>query len=110
MADGGAHPTGRIRPADADQVLIAACITVASSRFDEARVDKAMELIRRCLRMVSASTRVQSFLPAAEEIVAAWPHRRKRGAGAVQWCTAHLDLSEAVARDAMRQALARLER
>jgi len=110
MADGGSHPSGRIRPVDADQVLIAACIAVASSRFDEARVDLAMELIRRTLRMVSASTRIQALLPAAQEIVAAWPHRRKRGEGALAWCTAHLDLSEAVARDAMRQALAKVER
>ena len=110
MADGGGDFSGRIRPGNADQVLIGACVTVASSRFDEARVELAVELIRRTLRLASASTRIQALLPAAEEIVAAWPHRRKRGEGAVIWCTAHLDLSEAVARDAMRQALAKVDR
>lgn len=110
MADGGTGPSGRIRPQDADQVLIAACIAVVSSRFDEARIDLALHLIGRTLRMVSAATRIQALRPAAEGIVAAWPHRRKRGEGALTWVHAHLDLSEAVARDAMRQALAKVER
>jgi hypothetical protein len=103
-------PSGRIKPQDADQVLVACMIVVASARFHEAERELALHLMARALRMVSAATRMQALIPAAQEILAAAPHRRKRGDAALIWASAHLDLCAAVTRDALAQALARVER
>jgi hypothetical protein len=51
----------------------------------------------------------EALRDAAHGILAAWPYRRKRGEGALTWARAHMDLSAAVARDAFRAALARME-
>lgn len=107
MADGSGSG-GRIRREDADQVLIASLICVATSRIDTPDQELALWLIERALPMASASTRVAELRDAAQGILDAAPHRRKRGEGAVAWVRAHLDLSAAVARDAIRSARARV--
>lgn len=110
MADGsGIAAEGRIRREDADQVLIASLICVASSRIDTPDQELAMHLIARALPLASRSARVDALRDAADGILAAWPYRRKRGEGALTWCHAHLDLSKAVARDAIRVARAKME-
>jgi hypothetical protein len=106
MADGGVA-SGRIRPQDADQVLIACLICVATSRTDSTDKDLALQLIREFLPLASASARVEALREAAEGIIAAAP-RRRTPAGARDWCLAHLDLSRALATDAIRVAKAKL--
>lgn len=108
MAD-GATPSGRIRRENADQVLIASLICVAAGRIDTPDQDLAIHLVARALPLASRSSRIEALRDAAEGILAAWPYRRKRGEGAVTWVHAHLDLSRAVERDALRAALAKLE-
>jgi hypothetical protein len=108
MADGSAS-SGRIRREDADQVLIASLICVATGRIDTPDQDIALHLIARALPLVSRSSRIEALRDAAVGILAAAPHRRKRGEGAVAWVRAHLDLSTAVARDAIRTARAKIE-
>lgn len=103
MADGGSSHTGRIRREDADQVLIASLICVAASRIDTPDMDLALYLIKRSLPLASASSRVAAMRDAAEGILAAAP-RRRTPAGARDCCLAHLDLSRAVAVDAIRVA------
>lgn len=103
MADGASFPSGRIRREDADQVLIGAMICVATSRIDTPDMELALHLVERTLPIASASSRVASLREAAEGILAAAP-RRRTAAGARDWCLAHLDLSRAVAVDAIRVA------
>lgn len=107
MADGSG--SGRIRRDNADQVLIASMICVATSRIDTPDQELAIHLIGRALPLASQSSRIAALRDAATGILAAWPHRLKRGDGAVTWVRAHLDLSSAVARDAIRSALAKVE-
>lgn len=110
MADGsGGISDGRIRQADADQVLIASMICVAASRNDTPDQELAIHLIARALPLASRSPRIDALRDAADSILVAWPHRRKRGEGALIWLRAHLDLSSAVARDAIRSARAKME-
>lgn len=103
MADGASPASGRIRPADADQVLIAALICVAASQIDTADMDLALHLIERSLPLASKSSRVEALRDAAAGICAAAP-RRRTAAGARDWCLARLDLSRAIATDAIRVA------
>lgn len=107
MADGAAYPSGRINPADTDQVLIASLICVATSRIDTPDMDLALHLIERTLPLASKSSRVASLRDAAEGILAAAP-RRRSPAGARDWCLAHLDLSRAISIDAIRVAKAKV--
>jgi hypothetical protein len=108
MADGsGSGVTDRIRREDADQVLIAALICVAASRMDSPDQELALHLIERALPLASASTRVAALRDAALGIIAAAP-RRRTAAGARDWCLANLDLSRAVAADAIRVAKTKL--
>lgn len=109
VADGSHIPSGRIRREDADQVLIASLICVAASRFDTPDQELAMHLIARALPLASKSSRIEALRDAAQGILAAWPYRRKRGEGARVWVVAHMDLSAAVARDAVRAAVAKVE-
>ncbi len=109
MADGaGLSMDGRIRREDADQVLIASMICVATSRIDTPDQELAIGLIERALPMVSRSSRIEALRGPAEDILSAWPYRRKRGDGAVQWVHAHMHLSAAIARDAIRTAKAKV--
>lgn len=111
MADGvqTESGSGRIRREDADRVLIAALVHVAASIHDDPNREVALHLIARALPMASRSTRIEALRPAAECILLACRLRRKPGEGARAWCRAHLDLSTAIARDALRQALALVE-
>jgi hypothetical protein len=105
MADGGAMAWDvRIRREDADQVLIASMICVATSRIDTPDQELAIYLIEHALPLASRSSRIEALRGAAEDILAAWPYRRKRGEGAVHWVHAHMHLSAAIARDAIRTA------
>jgi len=107
MADGGS-PAGRIRTADADQVLIAALICVAVSRIDDPDRELALYLIEQALPLASKTPRINALREAAEGIIAAAPHRRKVGEGALVWVSACLDLDRAVGRDAIRAARDRM--
>lgn len=112
MADGAgtsARPSGRIKPSDADQVVIAAMIHIASSVFDDSEREVALILIGRALPMVTSSSRMQVLAPVARQLIEAAPQRNKRGDGSVAWCRATIDLRRVVARDALNQAMARVE-
>lgn len=110
MADGGrSGAAAGIRRENADQVLIAAMICVSASRVDHPDREFALWLIETALPLASHSPRIETLRAAAEGIVAAAPHRRKVGEGALEWVRAHLDLDRAVARDAIRAARDRLE-
>jgi hypothetical protein len=109
MADGaGMAADGYIRREDADQVLIASLVCVATSRIDTPDQELAVHLIGRALPLASRSSRIEALRGAAEGILSAWPYRRKRGDGAVHWVHAHLDLCAAIARDAIRAAKAKV--
>lgn len=104
MADGArSYDSCHIRREDADQVLIASMICVATSRIDTPDMDLALHLIERSLALAIRSSRVEALRDAALGILAAAP-RRRTAAGARDWCLAHLDLSRAVAADAIRVA------
>lgn len=90
-------------------MLIAAMICVSASRTDCPDRELALWLIEQALPLVSAAPRIVALREAAEGIVAASPHRRKRGEGALEWCRACLDLDRAVQRDAIRVARAMVE-
>lgn len=98
----------RIAADNADQVLIASLICVATSRIDTPDQELAIHLIECALPMASRSARIAPLRDAAIGILAAWPHRRKRGEGALHWLEANMDLSSAVARDAIRSARAKV--
>lgn len=108
MADGAGH-YDRLRREDADQVLIASLICVAVSRIDDPDRELALYLVGRALPLASASKRIEALRDAAMGILAAAPHRRKRGEGALAWVHARLDLDRALARDAIRMARSRME-
>lgn len=109
MADAGATPSGRIKPSDADQVLIAAMVSVAAGIHDDTDRETALHLMQRSLPMITSSTRMQGLRPVAEAILAAAPRRRRPGDGARDWMLANFDLSRAISRDALRQALSKVE-
>lgn len=108
MADGAGH-YDRLRREDADQVLIASMICVSASRIDHPDRDLALHLIERALPLASRSPRIEALREAALGILAAAPHRRKVGEGALIWVRACLDLDRAVARDAIRIARSKME-
>lgn len=107
-ASARARVTGRIRPSDADQVLIAAAIQIASSVLDDADRETALWLLARALPMAGTSARVQALVPVAERVLAA-AAGRKSAAGAAAWCRVCLELGRVVARDALSRAMARVE-
>jgi hypothetical protein len=107
MADGSA--SDRPRGGKADQILIASLICVATSRIESREQERAIDMIAMYLPLASTSPRIEALRDAAEGILAAWPLRRRRGEGALAWARANMDLSAAVARDAFRAALARME-
>lgn len=107
-ASQGARARGRIRPTDADQVLIAAMIQVASSVFDDDDRALALDLMARALPMAGGSSRMLALKPYAVGLLAAAP-RRSKPDGAVDWGRACLALGRAVARDALDQAMKRVE-
>ena len=110
MGDGAGNPSlVRMRREDADQVLIASLICVAAGVHDDADRDLALHLIARALPLASRSSRIEALRDAAEGILSAAPHRRKRGEGALAWVRASLDLSRAIARDAIHIARTRME-
>jgi hypothetical protein len=110
MADGAGKLSGRIKPQDADQVLIAALVSIACRMSDSTETDVALHLIGRALPMAGASTRMQGLKPHAVAVLAAGPNRRKPGdAGAVDWCRAMIALQRAMAADALHAALSRVE-
>lgn len=104
-----ARSMGRIKPSDADQVLIAAMIHVAGSVFDDSDRALALILMARALPMISSSSRMQVMGPVARRLLEAAPNRAKRGDGSVAWGRARIELSVAVCRDALNQAMARVE-
>lgn len=109
MADVSAHSSGRIRPQDADQVAIAALVTIACAVHDTTETEVALHLIGRVLPMTSAATRMQALKPHAAAVLDAAVNRRKRGEGAVAWARATLALRHAMSQDALRAALSRVE-
>jgi hypothetical protein len=106
MADGSASTPGAVRRSDADRVLIAAMICISACRIDCPDRELALWLVEEALPLASTSPRIEALRDAAEGIVAAAPHRRKRGEGALIWARACLDLDRAMARDAIRVARA----
>lgn len=108
MADGS--PSGRIKPQDADQVLIGAMVSIACRVSDSTETDVALHLIGRALPMAGAGARMQGLKPHAVAVLAAGPNRHKPGdGGAVAWCRVMLALQRAMAADALRAALSRVE-
>ena len=108
MADGA--PSGRIKPQDADQVLIRAMITIACTVQDSTETEVALYLIERALPLIGASARMQGLKPHAEAVLIAGPNRRKPGnGGATAWCSATLYLQRAMATDALRAAVSLVE-
>jgi hypothetical protein len=108
MAEPG-HVSGRIRREDADQIVVACLIHVAARVFDDSDRDLALELLGRALPLASRSSRMEALRPAAKAVLAAAPHRRKRGDGASDWMRAALLVNQAVARDALSRAVALVE-
>lgn len=104
-ASGRAPIAGRIRPADADQVLIAAAIQIASSAHEDADRETALWLLARALPMAGSSARVRALVPVAERVLAAAPGRRS-AAGAAAWARVCLELGRVVARDALSRVMA----
>jgi hypothetical protein len=101
-------PSGRIKPSDADQVLIASLLCLACSLFDDTGVEVAMHLAERALPMAGSSSRVAALKPVAVDLIAAAP-RRRRPDGAAHWARANMTLRHVLAADALKQALARVE-
>jgi hypothetical protein len=109
MADGALDaPSGRIRRDDADQILMAALISICCRMIDDSDMEVALHLVERALPLVSASTRMQVFKPVAASIVRAAPLRR-RPEGAARWAEVNLELRHILSRDALQQALRRVE-
>lgn len=104
MADGSG-----MRREDADRALIASLICVATSRIDDPDRELALHVVAQVLPMTSKSSRIEALREAAVGIVAAAPHRRKRGDGAINWVHACLDLDRALARDAIRVVRSTME-
>jgi hypothetical protein len=97
MADGSG-----MRRDDADRALIAGLICIATSRMDDPDRELALHVVGQVLPLTSKAPRIEALRDAAVGIVAAAPHRRKRGDGALNWVNACLDLDRALARDAIR--------
>lgn len=109
MADGSGMADRRMRYEEADRALIASLICIATSRIDNPDRELALHVVSQVLPMTSKSARIESLRDAAIGIVAAAPHRRKRGEGALNWVDACLDLDRALARDAIRVVRATME-
>ncbi len=99
---------GRIKPGDADAVLYNAlsflCFQVVRGEQD----DTAFHLIKRTLPMASASSRMVPIVEAAHDVVKAYPARLRSG-GTLPWTVAMMDLRTVMARDALAQAVRRLD-
>lgn len=108
MAD-GSSTHDRLRREDTDRVLISSLICIAVSRIDDPDRELALYLVERALPLASRSPRIESLRDAALGIVAAAPHRRKRGEAALIWTRACLDLDRAIGRDAIRVARSLME-
>jgi hypothetical protein len=108
MADGADQPTGRIKREDADQILMAGLVAVSCRLFDDTDMETALHLIERALPLASASTRMASFKPIATNLTRAAMLRRSP-VGSARWAQVNMDLRQALARDALQQALRRVE-
>jgi hypothetical protein len=111
MADGSIPsdaPQGRIKREDADQVFIGALTCIAAGIHEGTDRELALQLVRRCLPLVSASTRIAALLPHAHAILAVAPDRLTRG-GAGAWCSASMGLAVAIAHDGITRAFAKVE-
>jgi len=108
MADGGDRPSGRIRPADADQIMVASLVSICCRLFDDADLETALHLLGRALPLTGSSSRIAALKPVAGDILAS-AARRRRVDGSVAWARANMDLRRALAADALRQALSRVE-
>jgi hypothetical protein len=111
MADGSPlpadAPSGRIRREDADQILMWSLVAVCTRLFDDSDMEVALHLVERALPLVSASTH-GGFKPIAEALVRNAPLRR-RPEGAARWAEVNMDLRQALSRDALAQAIRRVE-
>lgn len=101
-------PSGRIKPANADQILIGALVSVGTGLFDDTDRDVALHLIERALPMVSSSTRMERLRPIAEDLLSAAGDRR-RPSGAARWARANMALNTALSRDALDRAIAMVD-
>lgn len=108
MADGGMAPSGRIKREDADQIVMAALVAVCCRLFDDSDMEVALHLVERALPLASASTRMAIFKPVAERLLRAAPLRR-RPEGSSRWAEVNMDLRQALSRDALQQAVRRVE-
>jgi hypothetical protein len=108
MADGSDAPSGRIKREDADAILMGSLVAVCCRITDDTDMDKALHLIERALPLASASTRMSVFKPIAERLVRAAPLRRRQE-GSVRWAVVNMDLRHALSRDALQQAIRRVE-
>lgn len=109
MADAAPAPHGRIKPADADAVIFHAlaflCLEVVRTTEDET----ACWMLRRALPMVGSSPRMQPIALAAQRVMDAFPKRFQSGAGSAGWCAAMLAARSVMAKDAMAQAMKRVD-
>lgn len=112
MADGATVgrdvPQGRIKREDADAMVMACLVTIATGMFDDTDRDLALHLLARALPMASRSSRMELFRPIAESILRAAPPRRTRP-GAHDWFQVNGDLRRALSRDAAQRAAALVE-
>lgn len=108
MADGGDLPSGRIKREDADQILIAALISICCRITDDSDMDVALHLVERALPLTSAATRTARFKPVAAALVRAAPLRR-RPEGAARWAVVNMELRQILQSDALQQAIRRVE-
>ena len=109
MADGGNPAYGRIAPADVDAVVFHALayLTLAVVRSDDD--EAALTLLRRALPRISAAMRMQPIGLAAQAVLDAEARRGQSGEGSVLWCGAILRAKRVLARDAMAQAMKRVD-
>lgn len=108
MAESVIAASGRIKPGDADAILIGGLVAIGCSLFDDDQLECALQIVARALPMASKASRVQALVPAASSVIVAAPSRR-RPSGASAWCRANMDLRTALTRDALAQAIRRID-
>ncbi len=108
MADAADLPSGRIKREDADQILMASLVAITCRLVDDSDTEVALHLLERALPLTSASTRMAALRPLAGALLRAAPLRR-RPEGSLRWAAVNMDLRLALSRDALAQAMRRVE-
>lgn len=101
--------SGRIKPADADTVVVAAVTFLVANIVSGEEEDRALALIARALPMTSSATAMVPVVTAALALDRAGATRHRRDASSLDWHRAMFEARRVIAARAMARAMAAVD-